>query len=631
MKSIFKISLFRFFFFLFLLFSSLLIFHSCSDEQDEISQQIEPHTITQATKRTPNNDLFYDQLYVYDLLNIQSNRTGTYPFVDDVMAFLQNHADSESMLEGFRSENIFPCWNCSEPEIFDYSNYYIPFYDLDDARLKGILIAQERENAKSFYYLSKSLVTQIVSVRTEPYSQYWHGIMEYFDLDSYPNNRDVVFASMTIPCTMESGVCGCGPDRISCTFDDFTSDPPCHKGRCPSGIGGDGSGTEKIDIWEFYDWVHGDDNGGGDITGGNNNDNSNNSGSGGNNNNNSNSRPDWNENCDSFDGSFSAGTILEEGGETVLDESTGLIALDELEKLYEMQVTSFINEYNLPYTPQELMALAGEKCAVSNATQVKTCLKCYFISPLGLSSQDSWSLAEDFDIVAECETNPSPNCIECKFSIKEFENDYNVKFSPEEENYIINNAPCANYANFADYILEAYSSVYEDPDNGFICKSSFDNYTPTGDGATIHMECNKLFDFFIILDIPPSYTETCYDTQDLCITTGMFELDEDGDVIVDDNGIFLPIGMNIRKELTAQAYSAARYAVFNENKSRLAQGADFLSQTEADILFRNTLVEELEKKMTGVSVSIGSCEGSIGTGRPMGNNFGICLPSFCKC
>ena len=40
------------------------------------------------------------------------------------------------------------------------------------------------------------------------------------------------------------------------------------------------------------------------------------------------------------------------------------------------------------------------------------------------------------------------------------------------------------------------------------------------------------------------YVFKCYGAQDLCNTTGEFELDEDGEIITD------PMGMNTRKELT---------------------------------------------------------------------------------
>ena len=610
----------------------MLLLFSCSDE----TQQTEEPLTLESVKRNSNNDPFYDLIHSYNALNIQSNRIGTYAFVNDVMSFIQNNADSESIYSQFKQNNIYPCWNCAEPEYFGFHNYYIPFYHLGDSRLVGILVAQEKNGVKSFYYLSKSFVAQITSIWDEPLAQYWSGIMNYFDLQNYPEGRDEIFASSIMPCLWFEDVCGC-PDitptgqltSSSCHMDDIMN-PDCDEGSCPSGSSSTDGGLEDINFYEIYGWIDNDDDiGGSDINGGNNNDEN----GGGTNTNNDVPNPNWNENCDSYDGSLSTGIVLEVGGETVIDESTGTIALTELEALYELQIANFIKTYGLEsqYTPKELMDLLGEKCAVMDAQEVKTCIKCYFISPLGLSNSASWKLADNFDIVADCLSDPDPACIDCKLSINAFKAEFGIQFSSEEEAYILNNIPCSEYAVFSNYMMETLSSTYDEPENVFVCKSSFDNYTPTGDGATIQVECNKLLDIFVTIDFPPAYIETCYDAQDLCITTGNFELDEDGIVVVDDDGYAVPIGMNTRKEFTAQAYSIARYEVHNANKNRYLNGLDFLSQTAADNLFRSTLIQELGKRMTGVSVSTGSCEGSIGQSRPTFNIFGVCLPSFCKC
>ncbi len=393
---------------------SLFLVFSCSDDNSQETLKADKTPFRETTNRNVNNDPFYDLTYVYDLLNVQSDRIGTYVFVDEVMVFLQNNADEESIYHQFKQNNIYPCWHCAEPEFLGFSNYYIPFYHLDDAGLEGILIAQEKNKEKYFYYLSRSVVSRIVETRAEPYSQYWNGILEYFDLDTYPESREEAFASVTRPCLWFGDVCGC-PDITStgqlshspCHILDIMN-PDCDEGSCPTGTGGDGNGIEDLDLLDFADWISfdNDEGGGSNTTGGNNS-----TGGNSNNNNNPDPQPDWNDNCDSYDGSLSGGTILEEGGEIILDESTGTIAIDDLEHLYAMQVAGFINDYGLPYTPEELMNIIGEQCAVSNVEEVNICLKCYFISPLGLPSDESWDLADDFDIVADCVESGDPDCV----------------------------------------------------------------------------------------------------------------------------------------------------------------------------------------------------------------------------
>ncbi len=79
---------------------------SCSKEgpvQAEVRKSVE------AVVRNPSNGPFFDQLYAYNALNIQSDRVGTYPFVDQVMAELQNTDGESSIFSSFRQQNIFPC------------------------------------------------------------------------------------------------------------------------------------------------------------------------------------------------------------------------------------------------------------------------------------------------------------------------------------------------------------------------------------------------------------------------------------------------------------------------------------------------------------------------------------------
>ena len=169
-------------------------------------------------------------------------------------------------------------------------------------------------------------------------------------------------------------------------------------------------------------------------------------------------------------------------------------------------------------------------------------------------------------------------------------------------------------------------AVIEDVENN-VCKSSFDNYTQTGAGATIQVECVKAL---TMIFNPLPIKRICYDFQDICITTGTFEL-IDGEIEIDENGNPIPMGMNTRKELTAAAYNAARVAVHEESVFRYEFGLDEMTQQEAEALFINTLETELEKRMTGIAVSTGDCEGDIGVGAPAYDFFGVCLEGKCKC
>lgn len=116
----------------------------------------------------------------------------------------------------------------------------------------------------------------------------------------------------------------------------------------------------------------------------------------------------------------------------------------------------------------------------------------------------------------------------------------------------------------------------------------------------------------------------------MCVTTGNFELDEFGNVILDKDGNAIPMGMNTRKQLSADAYDAARLAVFNGNLNRYQSGQSMMSSEQANSLFKITFINELKKKMTGVAVSTGSCLGSVKKGRPIFNFFGLCIESTCK-
>ena len=221
-------------------------------------------------------------------------------------------------------------------------------------------------------------------------------------------------------------------------------------------------------------------------------------------------------------------------------------------------------------------------------------------------------------------------CVESSFEA--LLSDYGINLSEAEKDFIKEGLSCTNNPDISESIKEKLDE-YFDGDGLTTCKSSFNNYTSTGAGASIGMKCNKLMDVIYKLDLPnldADFIFKCYDTQDLCITTGQYELDEGGNIKTDHNDNPIQIGMNTRKELTAKAYDLARKAVNDANVDKYTDGLPLLTQVEVDNLFRTTLVSELKKLMTGVYVSTGLCEGEIGVGRPK-YDVGFCIPSECKC
>ncbi len=115
--------------------------------------------------------------------------------------------------------------------------------------------------------------------------------MSFFDLDSYPADREDYFASSVLPCLWFQGtlgpVCGCSDitsdgqfSYSSCHMDDSINNPDCDKGHCPSGSGSTGgNGIEDLPFHDIDDWISNNDDessGGNSSTGGTNNNNNNN-------------------------------------------------------------------------------------------------------------------------------------------------------------------------------------------------------------------------------------------------------------------------------------------------------------------------------------------------------------------
>ena len=169
----------------------------------------------------------------------------------------------------------------------------------------------------------------------------------------------------------------------------------------------------------------------------------------------------------------------------------------------------------------------------------------------------------------------------------------------------------------------AYRSLEDCGSTAFeLCSSTFDEYTVTGDGATVNVTCLKA-DLIAFMD---PITETpCYELPDFCITTGENE-------IIDPDQ-YIPLGgakSNARKQLTALAFDRAGERLMERIRVGFDTGS-WLSDIQVAQLYKEYLEEELERLMTGVRVSTGACEGTIGIAKPRIKVFGLCLPTSCDC
>jgi len=468
-----------------LVFLCFFLLFSCADDTTWHRDTTVDQGVDIVRNRSTNPDPFYDLMYLFDTLGMQTNRSGSYTFIHEVITDLQNRTGSNSLMLHLRQQEIYPCWHCAEPDQFDFPNFYIPFYEISTARLDGILIAQRQSGEMSYLYMTAAFTTEMVSLHTEPYSAYWHGIMDYFDPTTYPDGREEVFASGKLPCLWFEGplgpVCGC-PDitpqgQLSytyCNMEDPINNPDCDKGYCIGIDGGGSNGLEDLPIHLIDDWVSFDgDEGSSGPPGG-----SSSTNTGGNNNNNNNDntpKPPWDDHCSSFNGTL--GTASNSG--TPNDDNTfDIPIIPDPAEHYLMQLQSFINEHGLQahYTAKELMQLVGEKCAVSYAPDVKACLKCHFISPFGFSDKDSWALADDFGIVADCIGSSDPKCEECKLSLHEMKLPDGNLLSSAQRSLIENHVDCDHYDCLLDNraLLERVLNFAEMEENAPNCTNSND-------------------------------------------------------------------------------------------------------------------------------------------------------------
>ncbi len=401
---------------------AVTIIFSCSKDESRQDKQ-QPNSVN-IELREQSRDPFFDIMYTHDSLNVGVDQNGYYPYINNYMIDLSSQVTKGSFFDNLKNQSIYPCWYCGESEYIGFENYYIPFYDLEDTRLDGILIIQEKENLKGSYYLSHALVKQIVFERDEPYSEYWNGIMDYFDGGTQGKDKKDHFNSRTEKCKRTGVNCKCNISFTLCGEIAPNGILDCIGGTC-SGDDGNGSGGDPtnddggpLDHSDINNWIDskGDTGGGGGSV--------------------TPSTPAWDDFCGGFNGSLAVA-----GGDItgINDDGSIDIAITDAVILYEIQLNNFINAYGLQseYTPETLMDFVGEECAVSNIDDVFNCLKCHFISPLGLSDEDNCDLLEDFDIIADCVGDPNPSCVDCGISLKDFILEYELMLTPQEKEAII--------------------------------------------------------------------------------------------------------------------------------------------------------------------------------------------------
>jgi hypothetical protein len=340
-------------------------------------------------------------MYTHDRLKLGVDRNGHYQAVEEYMLDASSSQKENSLFKTLKENNIYPCWYCGESEYLDFPNYYVPFYDLSNSRLEGILILQKKDAHIKEYYLSYNMVKQIAQERTEPYSEYWQRIMVYFSDGPQGKDKKDHFNSRTEVCIKGAASCFCSVSYVACgswgTDNDlqwyYDCDAPCGS----DGSGGDSGGSDNDDggpltIADVNTWISGNDPDGA---------------GGGSNPLNPNPDEPWDDFCGEFNGSL--GTA---GNNTLNpDGSTDIPIFENPADLYLLQLNSIINQYGMQsqFTPQELMEYIGEQCAVSNVSEVSKCIKCHLINDLGLSDDQNYILMNNFDVVADC--NGDMDCL----------------------------------------------------------------------------------------------------------------------------------------------------------------------------------------------------------------------------
>ncbi|MFT6335608.1 MAG: hypothetical protein ACJATI_002363 [Halioglobus sp.] len=383
----------------------LLILIGCEKDQtpnlvtDNSEISVRSKTNSDTSRESTN---FFDLNYTNDNLVLAPPDNGYYQVVVEAMSFIEGEFLRSNLYQDMERNSIYPCWVCAESEYIGFHNYYVPFYSLDTKILDGLLVVQKKDEEFSLVYITKIMVNQIHSRFPNDNSQYWSGIMEHFTGGIIGKSKKPKFNSRTEICKGTGVGCRCSISFINCG-DEVLEYGAGSNWDCSGSCNGEGDGGDE----------GGGDEGGGDYDEG---------------------GPEtvadihawtetypgggplgtidylilWYEHCGSFEGSLDYEET--DDGEFVIDEATGTIAIMNPRALYLQQIQSFINLYNIPVSdPQEIADMAGEVCAVSTLLDVFECLKCQYITPLGLSGEANWYLNENFEIVGGC--NGDLSCI----------------------------------------------------------------------------------------------------------------------------------------------------------------------------------------------------------------------------
>lgn len=160
-----------------------------------------------------------------------------------------------------------------------------------------------------------------------------------------------------------------------------------------------------------------------------------------------------------------------------------------------------------------------------------------------------------------------------------------------------------------------------------VCSSSFDNYTNTGTGGTIQIECIKNSTYWLEGNIFIGFTlrELCYEFPDMCIDVGSLSLE--------DPNMPVPLDEPTRKRLTAKAFDKA-FKDFNKDvRERDEDGLPPLSQPDAATAFKNKLSNQLNILISDADVASGPCQGPVGLGRLFYQLWegGLCVGLPCEC